>query len=255
MQNELAAVDRMAQAVLQRQPLQRAAVHGRREELVGVAPGILGSVHGVIRVLQQRLGGVAVVGEEGDPDAGRDEKLVSLNADRTGDPFQNLLSDLRCVLVLLETRQQNGELIAAHPGDAVFLAERGLQPYGHGFQQLIAQAVAERVVDDLEAIEIEEHDGERPLQPPGVRQGHGQPIAKQTAVGKPGQRVVIGLIFDLLFGVLSLRDVARDGDELVQHSGGRIAHRAAGRLEPEKSAILAQHSVGKRRRHALVDEV
>ena len=61
---------------------------------------------------------------------------------------------LACVLVA-ELVQQNRELVAAQPGQRVALPQARLEPARHRDEQLVADEVAEAVVDDLEAIEIE----------------------------------------------------------------------------------------------------
>ena len=55
----------------------------------------------------------------------------------------------------LEPVQQNGELVAAQPRQRVSRPQARLEPARHRDQQLVADQVAEAVVDDLEAIEIE----------------------------------------------------------------------------------------------------
>ena len=51
-QGELAALDRVAEAVLERHPLHRAGVHRRREELDQIRAGLLRAIHRVIGVLE-----------------------------------------------------------------------------------------------------------------------------------------------------------------------------------------------------------
>ena len=91
----------------------------------------------------------------------------------------------------------------------------GLQPHRHGLQKFIADRVSERVVDHLEAIEIEEHHRERMFQPARMGQRDGQTVAKEPAVRKAGQRIVIGLILDVLLDRFSLGDVAGDADDFA----------------------------------------
>ena len=212
---QLAALERVAQIVLQRQPLQRAAVHRRREHLIRVAARVLGAIHRVVGVRQQRLGRVAVARKKRDADAGGDEQLRPFDLQRQRDRVEHLLRDLRRGVGRLQIGQQDGELVAAHARDRVLLAQRRLQPRGDRFQQLVAGRMAERVVDDLEAIEIEKHHRQRMLHAPRVRERDRQAIAEQPAVRQAGQRIVIGLILDLLLDPLALGDVARDADDLA----------------------------------------
>ena len=58
-------------------------------------------------------------------------------------------------------------------------------------QELVAGHVAEAVVDDLEAVEVEEEDGEVIVRAPlGARDGLVEPVGEQGAVGQAGQGVV-----------------------------------------------------------------
>ena len=72
MQRQLLPVERLAQAVLERAPLERLLGHGRGEQLEVVAAALLGPVHRRVGALQQRLGVLAVLGVEADPAARRD---------------------------------------------------------------------------------------------------------------------------------------------------------------------------------------
>ena len=51
---------------------------------------------------------------------------------------------------------QHGELVAAEPGEGVAAPQRGPQPLGDLDQQRVAVVVAERVVDLLEAVEVDQ---------------------------------------------------------------------------------------------------
>ena len=57
--------------------------------------------------------------------------------------------------VVAELVQENRELVAAQPGERVALPQARLEPARHRDQQLVAHQVAEAVVDDLEAVEVE----------------------------------------------------------------------------------------------------
>ena len=66
----------------------------------------------------------------------------------------------------------------------------------HVAQQPVARVVAERVVDDLEVVEVQEHDDRH------LGAGRADPLAdrfeEQRPVRQPGQRVVVGLVAELL---------------------------------------------------------
>ena len=109
----------------------------------------------------------------------------------------------------VDALEEDGELVAGEPGHRVG-GPHGLdQPLGDGLQQPVAGVVAERVVDVLEVVEVEEHHGDVPLGP--TREGERvlDAIAEQIAVGQLRQRVVKRQLAQLLFEPLALADVAQ----------------------------------------------
>jgi hypothetical protein len=88
------------------------------------------------------------------------------------------------------------------------LAHAPLQPPRHGHQQLVAHVVAERVVDHLEAVQVQEEDGgRRRLAAAVAHQGGGQALHEEGAVGEPRQRVVHGVVQEARVALLALRHV------------------------------------------------
>ena len=83
------------------------------------------------------------------------------------------------ILRVRHFREQDHEFIAALPADGVRAAHASEQPLRHGLQQAVADGVAQRVVDVLEAIHVQEQH--RQFLPVTVRQGHrlGQPVVEQ----------------------------------------------------------------------------
>ena len=59
----------------------------------------------------------------------------------------------------LDTLQQDGELVAAEPGQRVAGPESGADALGDRHQELVAGVVAEAVVDDLEPVDVGEQHG------------------------------------------------------------------------------------------------
>ena len=114
---------------------------------------------------------------------------------------------------------QDDELVAAEPRHDVGLAHDLAQPLGDRAQQLVAAGVAQRVVDLLELVEVDEVYGERTAAPQGgERRVH--LVAEEGAVGQVGQHVVARQMVDLGLGGLAL------GDVLEQHDRAAVRHRA-----------------------------
>jgi hypothetical protein len=99
--------------------------------------------------------------------------------------------------------------------------------------------VAEAVVHHLEAVEVEEHDGNVA---PGARaagQGQAQPVVQQHPVGQPGEVVVQGLVGQRPLRPLAVRGVAG------HHLRGATAaegHRHGHRLHVDDAAVDAHHA-------------
>ena len=94
--------------------------------------------------------------------------------------------------------QQDRELVAAQSGHGVGFAQRFAQALRNGLQHQVARVVAERVVDELEPVQVHQEHGHRgsvapieprPLPPTGR--------LNMTAVREPGHRVLVGQAQDL----------------------------------------------------------
>ncbi len=85
---------------------------------------------------------------------------------------------------------QHAELVAAEPGDDLALADDVVEPGRDDRQQLVPPVVAERVVDLLEPLEIDEEHGQSLLLAILGLQRLVEPLAELRPVGEPGQVVV-----------------------------------------------------------------
>ncbi len=104
---------------------------------------------------------------------------------------------------IFEVGQHDRELVAAQPGEVqtdvvapgprndIAGAQLLLQALGHGLQQEIAGAVAERIVDALEAVQIEEQKGQLAVPAARMQQLAVGALEEVQPVRHPGQRVEI----------------------------------------------------------------
>ena len=99
--------------------------------------------------------GCIVLAEAAHRLAERFDVLMALNTDRLGQGVEHVLCNRACVLGRPKILQQDHELITAQPGDGITLTDPLGQPCGTNSQQVVADRMAERIVDVLEAIEIE----------------------------------------------------------------------------------------------------
>jgi hypothetical protein len=182
------------------------------KELVGVAAAFLGTVHGHIGILHQRLGVTAILRINTDADAGADEKLLSDGdwciLQDIEDLFGNMRDGDRCANVL----DDNQELITAQAANRIGFPHQFAQAPRHLAENAVTDLVAKGVVDVLEAIEIDKKDGQSCLITVRTLNGFVQSVAKQQAVGQTGQGVVVSLVIQLIVRVPQFGDVREDAD-------------------------------------------
>ena len=153
-QHQLAGLQRAVQIADQREPLAAVAVAlGQVDLVAGAHP--LRLVHRDVGALEQPEPGARVVREDRDADAGVDvdpdaadlERLLQ----RRAQPQPR-----RARRRLVARHQHDRELVAPEPGERVLLAQQRAQARADLAQHLIAGVVAERVVELLEPVEVDE---------------------------------------------------------------------------------------------------
>ena len=98
---------------------------------------------------------------------------------------------------MLGVGQHHGEFLAAEPADQIGLAQTRARGLGEDLQHLVADRVAEAVVDRLEMIEIDQQHGDR--------------------------AVARDLLLQQRLGVLQERAAIEQAGERVDHRGGLVA--------------------------------
>ena len=131
------------------------------------------------------------------------------------------------------------ELVAAHPADMAAIADFLDQPLRDALQHRVALGVAERVVDRLEAVEIEEHDRAGHIARLRRRQRLAEQLPDPAAIGQAGQHVHIGEVGQPLLGLANLGDVGADAAEALELAG-HVDDRIAGKADPARAAAGLQ---------------
>ncbi len=103
------------------------------------------------------------------------------------------------------------ELVAAQPGDQRGFRGAFAQPRGDGAQQGVTGRMSKRVVDLLEAIEIEHEHGQINTAIARNRNGVFHPLPEQHAIWQIGQRIVLRHMSDLGLGPALLGDIEMRG--------------------------------------------
>ena len=236
-QLELVCVDRLLQLGAELEPLDDALVHRGLEHPVAPLAVSLGHVHGHVGVAQELggLGNRVLAVDHADTDARPREDLLAVDLvrdlQRVKDPRRGV-GRLRRVADAL---QQDRELVAAEAGDGVGGANRDPEAPCDLLQDLVAGRVAEA---GLEVVEVDEDDGD-------VREATLRPhqrvldtVGEERAVREVGDRVVEGLVCELLLELLALAYVAA-----VQHDAADVLLREQVRVlhfEEELDAVATR---------------
>jgi hypothetical protein len=127
--------------------------------------------------------------------------------------------------LLGRARDDEGELVTAEPGDEVTVARGRAQPVGHLGEQQVPGLVAGHVVDDLEAVEVDEQHAGR-LAGRGTGAGRLEGGHQPGPVGQSGEVVGPGHPLELALGGAPVGHVPQVQHDLVvgraldAHAGG-----------------------------------
>ena len=164
------------------------------------------------RVAQQLLA-VRAVAVEGQPDADRclHHSPVSHEHRLTGG-HQDALDQTDHLVTVGEVLEDDPELVATEASGTVRLAEAASQRLGRGLEQRVTGRVPERVVDELEVVEVDEQHGETTAV--ALDPGHRllEPVLEEGPVAEPGERVVVRLVGEALLELPTVGDVPEAPD-------------------------------------------
>ena len=136
----------------------------------------------------------------------------------------------RLALAQVTARDQGGELVAAYAEDTqVGLSEDPRHPDGRLLEDLVAGVVAEGVVDRLESVQVEVHEGD----PLGFARGRDArhrmyPLIEGVSIPDSGQAVSLHEVAQLVLGL----------DEAIERLGS-VQGRARGPRQALQSAAVA----------------
>ena len=155
--------------------------------------------------------------------------------DRLVDRLRDALGDADRLVRAVELLADDEELVAAEPRDRVAGAHRVVQPRRQRDEQLVARLVAERVVDELELVEVGEQHRDRAAvaAPPGERAL--EPVERERAVGQAGERVVQRAVADLLLDAVALDRAGDDVRDRAQEVGLVGRERGAARARARRA--------------------
>ena len=193
-----------------------------------VAPLGLDPIEREIGVVEQLLGCPALSCERAMPMLAPIMAWAAVERIGRADHLDDALRQCLGAPAALGRDLQDRELVAAEPRDRVDLAHAAAQPLRHLTQQLVAGRVAERVVDLLEAVEIDQQQREALAVAALARERVLDAVAQQHAVGETGERIVMRHVGDLVGAALALGDVGEGAQETAvrQRDGAHLEHDA-----------------------------
>ncbi|MNF45226.1 hypothetical protein D3C84_263540 [compost metagenome] len=195
-QAELLLLHGLDQPLLQGHPLPHLGHHLGGVEQMAVAAPALGLMHGIVRRTDEAVRGQAMIRVEGDAYAGGEPYPLRSYVGRIVEPVLQPLDQPLQVLGLPDIRQQHQKLVCAEPGGEIPRAQAVADALRQQLEQQIPGAVPQVVVDQLEAVEIDEQQGEGLLVQAGRLYLKFEPLLQQVAVAKIGEGVVIGEVVE-----------------------------------------------------------
>jgi hypothetical protein len=172
-----------------------------------ITPEVLGPVHRRVGVTQGVLQRDRRVLEHRDPDRDLDRGVAvgSAQRHRARRGLADAPRDRGRLLLTGQPLEQERELVAAQARHGVHRAHQLLEAVGELPQQPVSGRMTERVVDLLEAIEVQEHHRRRQADAARAVQRHAQAVEKQDAVGQARERILQRLLGQADLGVLALQ--------------------------------------------------
>ena len=123
----------------------------------------------------------------------RDEDLAAADRERCRERVDDPPGD-PAAAVGADAVEQDGEFIAAQPGGCVVPTDAPCEPPADLREQLVARLMAEGVVDDLEAIDVDEQDREIVSMRERRASRELEPFEEQRTVRKARDRVVVRVV-------------------------------------------------------------
>ncbi len=267
-QQELLAFDRAAQGHFERQPRRHRGIEVFAKEAIDAAAQRLGPVHRHVGVAHEPVEVDIVARVHRDADADRNHHLLLAEKEGRVERVEQALSNEGGIVGTTDVLGDDGELVAAQAGDGertlfrgaghgVDLAQAARQHRGDLLQQAVASLVPEAVVDHLEAVEVQEHQGHVAAAAPRALHGALQSAAKERSIGQPGEAVVVGQAHEAVLCLAAVADVAQAHQPVAAgRRGARQLHeldldRHLAMLAMNRGLAVAQRRAAVRRRRLL----
>ncbi len=172
------------------------------------ASAILGGVQRKVGCANDLLTGHTIVGCDSDADRCADDAAPVFQTVRLAQHGDDLHRQIAQNAAVVDVGQHHLEFVAAQPTDFAFAVNRTGEAGRDLLQQFVPRAVAERVVDMLEAVKINHHHRAMALRSLEGGQCRFDLMRHAMAVGEAGERIEPRKPGGLLFPVIFVTDVS-----------------------------------------------
>ena len=209
-------------------------VHGVVEDADAALGAVFHAIHRAIGFPPQRIVRHPLIGTQTDADRRRGKDLMPVDEERLLQSIRNAEQEPLHGVDVERGGEHENELVPADARQHVGRPDRRQNAIRDLGQQRVARRMRIIVVDEFEAVEIDERQGERLGRAEGPDQGL-DVLLDQGPVGQAGQRIDIGALHEFTLDAVLPRDVdqRRYGVRLLL--GAEDAHAAL-----ERSPLLDQ---------------
>ena len=201
-QAKLLLLNGLEQSLLQQHPLPGLCRHVGGVEQIAVAATALGFMHGVVRRADKAVRGLAMLRIEGDADAGGEPHPLLADVGGIVQPVLQPFDQPHQFLRLPDAWEQHQKLVRPQPDGDVSGAQAVANAVCRQLEQQIAGTVPQVVVDELEAVEIDEQQRQDVVVHPGRLYLQGEALLQQMAIAEIGEGIVIGEVLQAGFGLI-----------------------------------------------------
>ena len=221
------------------------ALHFRVEDADATPAPVLGGVKGDVGAGKEFVRQAGVIREERKPDAGAAGDLAAIDDHRLIETGYECGRKGTASRVGVRPLRDDGELVPSE-ADHEIAPGRGPQPPRQFHQHSVARRMPHRVVDRLEAVEVDDHQRDRAAVPMIALQDVGEAEIEGGTVAEAGQRIAAREDFELLVRRADL------GIGLRQRTGERH------RLQPVAvtgNEVLLAHAAAAEHHHHQQEDV
>jgi hypothetical protein len=199
-QEELVPRNRSLELGAQREPVEHSGVQARVVAYDLAFAETLGRIEREIGAAQQpgQVQACFSAGGQDHAGAGAGQGLFTLHGERVSERGEQPVYEAIGLRRVGDVLDEDRELVATDSSHGGARPQVVLQPAGDVDQHLVAGGMAAGVVDVLEAVDVDHHDGEERSQPGSSGQRLFGSVGEQDAVGQTGQGIVESLVRELL---------------------------------------------------------